>query len=353
MNIYKSTLLSVQFGKRPNDYYGINDLGYYLFNAHKFIKGVPKFKHLDPILESCPTCIRAKQTKEPAGENPTRVATVPYQGLSIDFSFAGQKSKNSERAKSFVGFNGETCWILVTDHFSRMKHGDTRISKASPINWLRDFLTRHAPKCKDKYVVLDQGGELYGNPDVRSLFEDEFGYEIRPTGADASNQNGPVERGHLTVANAMRAMIDGANVDIKFWPYAFHHWLRIDNSIPSRDQTETPLHIATGLTDDFTKSKTFGCRVWVRPPERRRAKLEPNSRKGIFLGFIPKTTSNILWYDPGTNKVKIAKHARFDEGMNDLPLDQVPPNVTHLQRTQLGEEMPMEMHETTVPLFDI
>eukprot|EP00980_Cylindrotheca_fusiformis_P025420 scaffold13674_cov80-Cylindrotheca_fusiformis.AAC.1 len=78
---------------------------YYLFNAHKFIKGVPKFKHLDPILESCPTCIRAKQTKEPAGENPTRVATVPYQGLSIDFSFAGQKSKNSERAKSFVGFN--------------------------------------------------------------------------------------------------------------------------------------------------------------------------------------------------------------------------------------------------------
>ena len=55
---------------------------YYLYNAHKFIKGIPKFKHMDPILDTCPTCIRAKQTKEPAGPNTTRRATVPYQGLS-------------------------------------------------------------------------------------------------------------------------------------------------------------------------------------------------------------------------------------------------------------------------------
>lgn len=113
----------------------------YLYNAHKHIKGVPKFKHLDPILETCPTFVRAKQTKEAPGNNTTRTATVPYQGLSIDFSFAGQKSKNSERARDFVGLNGETCWILVTDHVSRMKHGHTRISKASLISWLHEFLT--------------------------------------------------------------------------------------------------------------------------------------------------------------------------------------------------------------------
>ena len=38
----------------------------------------------------------------------------------------------------------------------------------------------------------------------------------------------------------------GGNLDAKFWPWAFHHWTRIDNSMPSRDQTETPLRIATG-----------------------------------------------------------------------------------------------------------
>jgi hypothetical protein len=61
------------------------------------------------VLDQCPTCIRAKQTKEePAGPNSTRSATQPYQGLSIDFSFSGTKSKDKERAREYVGLNGET-----------------------------------------------------------------------------------------------------------------------------------------------------------------------------------------------------------------------------------------------------
>lgn len=238
----------------------------------------------------------------------------------------------------------------MTDHFSRMKHGDTRISKASPIQWLRDFLRKHAPGCDNKYVVLDQGGELYNNPQVKDLFR-EFGYEIRPTGADASNQNGPVERAHLTAANAVRAMLTGANLEVKFWPYAFHHWLCLDNSFPSRDQTQAPLKIAQDVVDDLSGLRTFGCRVWVRPPGKRNAKFVPNSRRGIFLGFIPNTTKYILWYDPETSRV--AKHARFDEGMNDLPPDGVPPNVVHLQRTQNGDGIPAEDEEVVVPAFDV
>jgi len=109
---------------------------------------------------------------------------------------------HKHRDDDYIGLNGETSWILVTDHFSRMKHGDTRVSKASPINWLRAFLEKHAPTCSGKYVFMDQGGELYNNPEVRKLFT-RFGYDIRPTGADASNQNAPVERGHLVVANAI------------------------------------------------------------------------------------------------------------------------------------------------------
>jgi len=48
---------------------------------------------------------------------------------------------------------------------------------------------------------MDQGGELYNNPEVRKLFT-WFRYDIRPTGADASNQNAPVERGHLSKPDA-------------------------------------------------------------------------------------------------------------------------------------------------------
>ena len=213
------------------------------------------------------------------------------------------------------------------------------------------FPRKPAPKCSGKYVYLDQGGELYRNPKVVALFK-RFGYTVRPTGADSSNQNGPVERAHLTVANAIRALLLGASLPAKFWPYAFHHWLRITRSLPSRDQDVAPYTVTTGKTDDLSKLRTFGCRVWVRPPGRRRAKLVPNSRKGLFLGLLPNTDKNIIWYDVETGRVKVAKHARFDEGMNDLPVDGIPPNVIHLQRTQDGAPLPAEPHESSIDAFE-
>ena len=324
---------------------------YYLFHAHKHVKGVPRFAHMHAVLDKCPTCIQAKQTKEPAGPSSTRSAAVPYQGLSIDFSFSGTTSKDTEREFEYLGLNGETSWILIADHFSRRLHGDTRVSKATPLSWLRHFLENHAPRVPNKYVYLDQGGELYHNPEVRKLFK-EFRYDVRPTGADASNQNGPVERAHLTVANAIRAMLHGANLDAKFWPYAFHHYIRIKNAIPSKDQTKSPLTLATGKTDDFTGFRTFGCRVWVRPPGRPRAKFRMRSRKGLFLGFLPNTTKNIIWYDPETSRIKLAKHARFDEGMNDLPFDEIPPNVQHLMRSKQGDTIPPEPRASSVDKFE-
>ena len=90
---------------------------------------------------------------------------------------------------------------------------------------------------------------------------------------------------------------------------------------------------------------------WVRPPGRRQHKLRPNSRKGRFLGFLPNTTKNIVWFDPETEKVKTAKHARFDEGMNDLQMDDLPRHVIHLQRLEQGQPFPEEENETTIDKF--
>jgi hypothetical protein len=81
---------------------------YYLHDAREHIDGVPKFSHMDPVLDKCHTCIQAKQIKEPAGKNTTRVATRPYQRLPIDFAFAGAKSQDDKRKENFTGINGET-----------------------------------------------------------------------------------------------------------------------------------------------------------------------------------------------------------------------------------------------------
>jgi len=114
-----------------------------------------------------------------------------------------------------------------------MLHGDTRTSKASPLKYLESFLEEYSPNVSNKFVVMDQGGEMYRNPAILNLFQ-RYKYQVFPTGADASFQNGQVKRSHRTVATSVRALLFGAGLPVKFWPFAFHHVLRICNAIPHR-----------------------------------------------------------------------------------------------------------------------
>lgn len=91
----------------------------------------------------------------------------------------------------------------------------------------------------NKYVVLDQGGELYKNLEVCKLFK-EFGYESFPTGDDALHQSGPVKRVHCTIAQSVKAILIRAGLDIKFWPYAFHHVTCLWNTISGQGQMLSP-----------------------------------------------------------------------------------------------------------------
>jgi len=83
---------------------------------------------------------------------------------------------------------------------------------------------------KDQHVFMDQGGELYRSKAIRDLFEKEFDYEIRVTGTGAHQQNGLVEHSNQTMDKAIRAMLIGDGLPVKFWPCAFQHFLRIKNS---------------------------------------------------------------------------------------------------------------------------
>jgi hypothetical protein len=89
---------------------------------------------------------------------------------------------------------------------------------------------------------------------------------VFPTGADSSHQNGPVERAHQTLGNAIRSLLTGSNLDAKFWPYTFYYHLQIKNALPQKGQQQLPHELIHGTKPNFSGLRTFGCRVWVRPP---------------------------------------------------------------------------------------
>jgi len=86
---------------------------------------------------------------------------------------------HKHRDDDYIGLNGETSWILVTGHFSRMKHGDTRVSKAlqstgsgislrsmlllAPVNmfsWIKVENSTTTPKCESSSLDLDMKLDL-------------------------------------------------------------------------------------------------------------------------------------------------------------------------------------------------
>jgi len=115
------------------------------------------------------------------------------------------------------------CCCTITQRKDWTEHVDSRRRHL--------WLTKNVKDdVKDWCGFMDQGGESYRSKAIRDLFEKEFGYEMRVTGTGAHHQNGLVERANQIMDKAIRAMLIGAGLPVKFWPYAFRHFLRIKNS---------------------------------------------------------------------------------------------------------------------------
>ncbi|KAI2501346.1 retrotransposon [Fragilaria crotonensis] len=212
-------------------------------------------------------------------------------------------------------------------------------NQSSPVDWLNRWLANNTPACLGKYVRMDGGGELGKCHEIRETFAN-FGYQVQLTGPDSSHQNGPGERPHQTIGNALRAMLSGAALRPAFWPYAFYHYVRLYNFVPRGSRPSSPHEMCGGELPDLSKLRTFGCRVHVRPTTARYGRVVPNSRLGIFLGYS-RTLKVLYYYDLHSAVVKTATHARFDEGMNDLHTD-APPDVLALRHLSLDGSIPAE-----------
>ena len=46
---------------------------------------------------------------------------------------------------NYLGLHGKTCWILFKDHFTGLVVRKCLVSKATPLNFIWDFLQKHFP----------------------------------------------------------------------------------------------------------------------------------------------------------------------------------------------------------------
>jgi hypothetical protein len=100
---------------------------------HKHIDGIPKIVN-PPSVDGCDTWWACKMRKSARGSVDTRCdATVLGQGVSMDFGFIVQQSKNVERFESFQGINGETAYLIVTDHCTDVLWASLLMGRPHPL----------------------------------------------------------------------------------------------------------------------------------------------------------------------------------------------------------------------------
>ena len=130
------------------------------------------------------------------------------------------------------------------------------------------------------------------------------------TGADTSYQNPFGERPHRTIGQRMRAMLLGANLEPKFWPYAFRMILRISNIEPHGKRDASPIELMTGSKPNLRgRLRTFGCRVYVRELAHKVFEYsieEHQNRYGCFMngrrdnpGALQVNKGRLCVCDPG------------------------------------------------------
>ena len=113
--------------------------------------------------------------------------------------------------------NGEQECLFIADHLTgKLWHVYSRSNKP-PLNWLNRWIVCHTiPNVQNKYVVMDQVGEMNRNPAILSL-SDKYGYTVRRTATGASHQKYPDELPHRYIGVSGRSLMEGHKFSLKIW----------------------------------------------------------------------------------------------------------------------------------------
>jgi hypothetical protein len=87
---------------------------------------------------------------------------------------------------------------------------------------------------------------------------DKAGYAIEPTGSDAGNENGKVERTNGTFGAMARCLLYSTGLSTKFWSAALVHAVYLKNRLFHKALQKTPYEEWTGVKPPLGHLRTFG-----------------------------------------------------------------------------------------------
>lgn len=263
----------------------------------------------------CEGCQYGKQHRFPFNQKEYK-ATKPAELIYSDI--CGPMSVQS------VG--GANYFILMKDDFSGFRTVNFLKHKSDALEAFQNFVQM----CENKFghqvkaLRVDNGTEY-----INLCFNDflhKKGIQLETTAPYTPQQNGRSERDMRTIVESARSMIYSKEVPLYLWAEAVNTAVYVLNRTPtSQAPNSTPYELWTGKSLYLNHLRIFGSEAYMHVPDVLRKKLEPKSKKMIFVGY-DKESTNYRLFDPVTKTIKVSRNVVFNE--ENCKLNITPPPST-------------------------
>ncbi|KAB5589019.1 Copia protein [Ceratobasidium theobromae] len=277
----------------------------------------------------CVGCVQGKSHVCPFpdsnSETPCEIGNVIYSdvwGLASKYSLQGNEYY-------IVFVDGATRFMFV--HF--MRHKSEAVDRYIAFS---NFI--HTQKGKEiKRIHFDNGKELI-NKRLRT-YCDSTGTEITMAAPYSSQQNGPAERVHRTLADQACSMLHGhLNTRGKtfLWQEAISYACTISNNLPHSIRGEwcVPQIDMFGKPIDLSYFQLFGSTCHVLIQKKSQSKIEAKMHMAIFTGIDRNSSGAWRYFAPPDCAIRTSRNVFFPRHLPDLTSLNDPLPIAHSESAE-------------------
>lgn len=251
----------------------------------------------------CTACARAKAHRAPFTAHMDRIqARAPFERVHADLM--GPFSVES--------FSGARYVLTIVDEYTdavwqyRLKQKSDTAARLE--EWHRMVVTQHQARLIELHS--DHGGEFTS----KRLLEywAKHGIIATTTPRDTPQHNAIAERKNRTLQEAMRSMLEHAQLPARFWALAMEAVVYIHNrSVRSPRRPRTPYEMLYRVAPSLRHARVFGCDAIVHD-KNASGHIQARGRPMVFVGY-ESLRGAYKFYDPVRRCFLVERDAHFNE----------------------------------------
>ena len=261
----------------------------------------------------CEACSLGKMQRKSLPKKSDNRATKVFEIVHTDI--CGPMQVDSAGGSRYI--------LTFTDDFSRYTTVYVLKKKSEALNKFKHYVNLIENQTEGKKITnlyiwnhlktvrSDNGGEYCSSEFTE--FCSSKGISHQFTNPYTPEQNGVAERYNRFLIESVRSMLILSKCPLYLWAEAVCTAVYLHNRSPTVAlDGKTPYECWHGEKPDVSVLKVFGCVCHYQIPSELRKKLDPPSRKAVFVGY-PEDTKGYKIFDPELKKFYRSRNVNFFE----------------------------------------